>query len=994
MENNETLINEEDIRVKLLMPYLQSLGFSPSEIQIEKSFSIRLGKSVQKMRGRADILCTRNGRNLFIIELKKDTVKISDQDIEQGISYARLLEDNIAPFTIITNGKVTRVFDTITKAELTGENISQQSAFWTNGCTLATDDDIMIRYDALKNFISFSSENLKLFCQNQVQDRIGPLVGKLDDTTAKFVKELFMVRLDLSDRFTSFIESDSPVFAIVGDAGVGKTNAMCSLALKYLDDNFVFFYNAPLISKSPVEHIADDLNLTFSSRTETDTVLKRLEDIGRHLKKKILIFIDALDESTDSNLVSELSEVSLAVRKLSYIKLCVSCKTGIWKNFLYRRDTRTHLFEELARFGSTVATAENNPGYLLEDFSAEELRLIIPVYKRAYNFKGEISDRLLKELKNGFFLRIFSEVYSGKQVPEILNDKVLISRYIKQSIEKTDLEHRIAVKTLSEIGKILLHTSFTSFQEHKKEGLEINGLLDELNYPVRENLPQELFTRNLLVKSNLEDSYNITFYYSKIRDHIICYHAYALDKMNDADFYNNLHFFYENYIGESAIAYYMQNASASHKETFVRYKKDKASEYVQAYNSYLDLNFKHLKSQFNPNTAGRIGILLPKDTLNEDGYALFPLHDDSQNSIQFANLHTGNEIPHSEIVFFKYGVKSIYGSNKALLKKDQSPVLREKILKDLKEIFEKGGLNTYNSELLNLEKLAVLLYHNFDKLDYNFKIKDFRLPRFELIYPIDLKLLREKLYRFRARYHYREEKNDPASIDEMVEKALAQELQIPKLNVGGSFPPFEELYTVVNCLLDKGHTVIKNYHLPYPDKTVQEAEIFYNLDPKSNLYFQRSCQYTENQAWSYTKDFLRQLEICYKEFVEHCFPTFKDQFKFYNAVPHEFFLYLKEEDILKWGNYGYRPSRTGKIEFYLLDLEDSEKAFEVENLNSLWTFLLDRFLCIEDDFRYYPIKTVRNINTSELDKYCVLRNWVHKILENDLRILFKGEYEQ
>ncbi|MBE8723418.1 type I restriction enzyme HsdR N-terminal domain-containing protein [Flavobacterium hungaricum] len=994
MDSHEILVNEEDIRLKLLMPYLQSLGFSPCEIQIEKSFSIRLGKSVQKMRGRADILCTRNGRNLFIIELKKDTVKITDQDIAQGISYARLLEDNIAPFTIVTNGKVTRVFDTITKTELTGENIAQQSAFWTNGCTLATDDDILIRYDALKNFISFSSENLKLFCQNQVQDRIGPLLGNLDDPTAKFVKELFIVRQSLSARFASFTESDSPVFAIVGDAGVGKTNAMCSLALQYLDDNFVFFYNAPLISKSPVEHIADDLNLTFSSRTETDTVLKRLDDIGRHLKKKILIFIDALDESTDSSLVTELSELSLAVRKLSYIKLCVSCKTGLWKNFLYRRDTRTHLFEEVARFESTVAAAENNPGYFLEDFSAEELRSIIPVYKRAYNFQGEISDRLLKELKNGFFLRIFSEVYSGRQVPEILNDKDLISRYIKQSIEKTDLEHRIAVKTLSEIGKVLLRTSFTSVQEHKNEGLEINGLLDELNYSVRENLPQELFTRNLLVRSNLEDSYNITFYYSKIRDHIICYHAYALDKMNDADFYNNLHVFFENYIGESAIAYYLQNASPTHKDTFVKYKKDKAEEFVQAYNSYLDLNFQQLKSQFNPNTAGRIGILLPEDILNEDGYALFPLNDDSQNSIQFANLRTGNEIPHSEIVFFKYGVKSIYGSNKALLKKDQSPVLREKILKDLKEIFEKGGLNTYESELLNLEKLAVLLYHNFDKLDYNFKIKDFRLPRFELIYPIDLKLLKEKLYRFRARYHYREENNDPASIDEMVEKAIAQELQIPKLNVGGSFPPFEELYTVVNSLLEKGYTIIEKYHLPYPDKTVQEAETFYNLDPKSNRYFQRSCQYSRDQAWNYTKDFLRQLEICYKEFVEQCFPTFKDQFKFYNAVPNEFFLYLKDEDILKWGSYGYRPSRTGKIEFYLLNLEDSEKAFDIENLDSLWTFILDKFLCIEDDFRYYPIKTVRNINTSELDKYCVLRNWVHKILEDDLRTLFKGEYEQ
>lgn len=174
-------MNEEDIRGKLLLPFLNDLGFDLSEISLEKTFTIRLGKSQQTIKGRSDILCKRNGKNLFIIELKSDSISITQNDIDQGISYARLLLDDIAPFTIITNGKTTRVFDSISREELKG-TISDKSTFWKNEYTLSTDDEIRIRYEALKNFISLSPENLKTFCETQVYDRMGHIIGNTDNT--------------------------------------------------------------------------------------------------------------------------------------------------------------------------------------------------------------------------------------------------------------------------------------------------------------------------------------------------------------------------------------------------------------------------------------------------------------------------------------------------------------------------------------------------------------------------------------------------------------------------------------------------------------------------------------------------------------------------------------------------------------------------------------------------------------------------------------------
>jgi hypothetical protein len=983
------LMNEEDIRGKLLLPFLESLGFNSSEISLEKSFSIRLGKTEKIIRGRSDILCTRNGKNLFIIELKKDSVSITKDDINQGISYARLLEGNIAPFAIITNGVSTKIFDTLTREELTGSKISKQSAFWKNGCKLSTDEDMLIRYEALKNFISFSSENLKYFCKKQVRDRMGPIVGNIDNSSAKYIKELYVTRHDLQSAFANFTSSNFSAFAIVGDAGAGKTNAMCSLALHHLENNFVFFYNATILKSSPLEYIAQDLNGVFSSRIYSNVLLKKLNDLGSFLKKKVIIFIDAIDESVNSNINIELSEIALGIRHLKNIKICVSCKSNIWAHFLKVRDTNTHLFEELNKTHNKINSLENCPGFLLESFNDEELKDIIPLYKNAFGFKGEISITLFHELRNGFFLRIFSEVYSNKQIPEKITDKELIAKYIKQSLAKTDLDTRSAMGLLSNIGKALINYQFNSLQQHNEEGLEAEMLYNHLNLSFYESLPEELFTRNLLLKSNKDDSYNISFYFSKIRDYIICFHSYKLDTLDDTDFYNILPKFYINYVGQSAIAFYIENASFEHRNIIIKFKKDKALQYAVGYNSYLDENFRPFKHFFDPHTSNEIGIILPKDLIKSDGYALYPIEQNASNKLLLENLETGNSDNYRENVFYKFRVYCVYSSNNALLQDNQNKIIQKNIFKELSKIVEKGKMTAYNSDFLNKEIISNILYFYGDKLDYNFNLKDFNLPRFESIYPIDLPALKEKVYNFRARYYYQNEKADLDSIDSLVEKALKDEFEIPKLNAYGNFPPFEELFKIVNILLDKGYSQLSNHHLPCPDRPITEARDFYNLNVKENRYYTRILQFSEKQAKLYIMAFFESLETCYKEFVDYCFPSFKEDFKFYNMIPHEYFFYMKDADIRKWGSFGYRQSTSGKLNLYFMEHENMHEKFEKDGITSLRSFSLDYILHMAEDFRHFPKKTVDRITTERVDEFCVIRNWVYKILEDDMEYLFK-----
>ncbi|WBX75317.1 type I restriction enzyme HsdR N-terminal domain-containing protein [Tenacibaculum ovolyticum] len=975
--------NEEDIRGKLILPFLRDLGFDDSEISLERGFKIQLGKNQYKT-GRSDILCKRQNKNLFVVELKTDSISITEKDIKQGISYARALLDDIAPFTIVTNGKQTKIFDSISSDELTGTNISDQSSFWKNGYTLSTDEELKIRYEALKNFVSLSPENLKRFCQSQVQDRMGPIIGNIDNPYSKFVKELHFNRKELQTNFKKFIDSDNSVFGLVGTAGVGKTSAICSLALQKLEDKFVFFYNASIIN-SPLECISKDINIAFSSNSGADIVLKKLDEIGRYANKDILIFIDALDESTNNNISIELSEIALVVKNLDKIKIIVSCKSNIWNSILKSSNSPTHLFEELNKFHKPIASLNNNPGFLLNDFTDVELKAVVPLYQKTFDFKGTLSSTLLKELKNGFFLRIFSEVYSKKEIPKKINDKELIKKYLEKSLLKTKIGKLKGTRVLKEIGKVLLNHEFSSNESNKDEGLNIDSILENLDFALDENLPEDLFSRNILIKSNKDDSYNISFYYSKIRDYVICFHTYKLDKLDDTQFYNILDNFYQNYIGISALDFYINNSNSSQKIILERYKKDKALNYVIGYENYLDNNFERYKDKFDPETNGNIGIILPYNLIENSGYSLLPVDLKKENRLQF---HSSKKTDFFEDLYLKRGVMKAFGSNTSLFVSNQDRIIKKNIFEQLKEIIEKGKINTYNSDILIKEKISLILYYYHEKLGFNFQINEYRFPRFNVLYPIDLEDLLIRINKFRFKEHYKYEGVDNRLIKAKVENAIEQKLEAPKYRFTGDAAPFEELYKIASILIKKGHTTIEEHYLPLPDRSIDFAKKYYEQNRKDNFFHTRVAQFSENQAKIYIQEFFRKLETCYKEFVDSNFPTFKNKFDFYNSIPNEYFFYYKESDIFKCHTYGFRTSSTNEFKVNFKSSNNPfEDAFKQDNLESLRSFSQDFILKIYHSWNI--VKTVDKFNTSDVDEFCVIRNWLYKFLSDDLKKFFK-----
>ena len=120
-------MNEEEVKVKVVLPWLRERGVRLEDIQLETTFRVRVGtqdvhvgrsnRANAVLRPRLDILVRRRQRNLLVIEVKGANETLSDFDRDQAISYARLVHP-IAPFALVTNGTEFRFYDVVTRDAL------------------------------------------------------------------------------------------------------------------------------------------------------------------------------------------------------------------------------------------------------------------------------------------------------------------------------------------------------------------------------------------------------------------------------------------------------------------------------------------------------------------------------------------------------------------------------------------------------------------------------------------------------------------------------------------------------------------------------------------------------------------------------------------------------------------------------------------------------------------------------------------------------------
>lgn len=94
--------SEEDAKQKIIMPYLKSLGYSENDMRFENPITVQAGS--RKITLYSDIEILVEGKPEIIVDAKKPSHTLSDTDVLQVASYAKLVGTQSAYCGFVTNG--------------------------------------------------------------------------------------------------------------------------------------------------------------------------------------------------------------------------------------------------------------------------------------------------------------------------------------------------------------------------------------------------------------------------------------------------------------------------------------------------------------------------------------------------------------------------------------------------------------------------------------------------------------------------------------------------------------------------------------------------------------------------------------------------------------------------------------------------------------------------------------------------------------------------
>ncbi len=222
--------------------------FKEVKVEHQKSFSIRFGhhnvsvdsKEPSQYPSRAifDILLTIEKNNIILLELKKEGLPLTEEDISQGISYARLTHP-MPPLTLISNGKDNWFYNTYTKSKIETSEIDYEfiQKLTDTSFQLATNDF----KDAVSQLLNKEPELFSKVINKITESKFQRLLGDIDDFTKPICSNFQIERQCLNEIQKLFTEGAALV-GVIGSAFTGKTSLLYQFFNKTKSEkNFLLF---------------------------------------------------------------------------------------------------------------------------------------------------------------------------------------------------------------------------------------------------------------------------------------------------------------------------------------------------------------------------------------------------------------------------------------------------------------------------------------------------------------------------------------------------------------------------------------------------------------------------------------------------------------------------------------------------------------------------------------------------------------------------------
>jgi len=567
-------MNETEVREKIVIPWLTHIGIDISNVSMEYGFTIRLGKNVynskthnetNKIIGRADYLVKTNTNiNLFVIEVKGKTIALTEEDKAQGISYARLInEGNVPPFVILTNGRETKIYDTLTKVELKYiENISEHP-FLKNGFKI--DVDLALRTEALQYLITFSEDNLLLFCKNQVKKNLELLSSEDENSGKKYIPKLYIDREEEKEKLNKLIidtDISSKVILVTGIPQVGKTSFICNNLEVYLSKNVpCLFYPAVGLKTGILKALEEDFSWGFSKEFDIKIILQKLSKILSTLNKPLLIFIDGLNEIDQEKayLISEDCEKL----QIANIKIIISATRYSLAQTLFQRDYETYFSNQInltlneCKIFKHKELAKIKEKYIIQIKEFNNRQVKSAIEKHAEVYKVELNANHLYNstiLSNPFYLRGIFEYYKSKILPVEFDTSEIIHNNLQRKLLRAGYSEMSSIILINKINQELFNNGAPIIEVHNLniKSTELNRLIE---------------CAIILETHNNFENYSIDYYYSRERDFAIAYYLRKWNTLflntNENIILNELIVTYKTNVGREALRWFF--STKNHK---------------------------------------------------------------------------------------------------------------------------------------------------------------------------------------------------------------------------------------------------------------------------------------------------------------------------------------------------------------------------------------------------------------------------------------------
>ncbi|MCQ9637914.1 type I restriction enzyme HsdR N-terminal domain-containing protein [Chryseobacterium sp. WG14] len=456
-------LSEDDIRTKIVYEWLKDCPITPNEIKIEFTIKIRLGRGIKLINSRADILVTNSkGDNLIIIEVKKPSHNLHQDDRFQALSYARALaEGGIAPFTILTNGIDTLIFDSISGEEISGSVVQSTHKYIKNQFRV-TGDVIGAYSEALNYLVSVSEDNLLEFCKGQSEFRMSLL--KSDDLFSgkKYIPQTYVDRIRAKkelDNKLFFDEETWDLLLVTGPPQHGKTSFVCNMIDTYHSNNIPsLFYPAISLKEGLLNALVDDFQWSFNSNFSIIQIAQRLNSILERRNQHLVIVIDGWNEMFDTPL--RLNEECMRLNS-KRIKIVISSTSASLERMLYDSAGNLEFVgsivkltkEQIRKLCSEPLQNTKKIGILqIGKFNSEEINEAKSKYGKAFNVQYEDGGNLPHD---PFYLRLAAEQYTNGIIPAFANRSSLIHNSILSKGSRSRIEELELLRGLIALSEVL-----------------------------------------------------------------------------------------------------------------------------------------------------------------------------------------------------------------------------------------------------------------------------------------------------------------------------------------------------------------------------------------------------------------------------------------------------------------------------------------------------------------------------------------------------------